>query len=906
MDFGSEIGIAYDTIFQSWLNSRESKVTTEVLLCLSHMFPLMRPEKITDEMCKIIPILLKLYRRTNTDRVSVTICLAAAIQTSTAVNQVLLNHVSGSILDQLFELICVQQDYDRPHTLKGHFEVLRCFDLLSNTYEVMILEKLLIQMRSNMERDRMKSLILLVHFCNTKPLLVQQKLTDFTKILKQLMIGEKNIKMKMIILKTIVAFAQRGFIEDKGFIKYVIRCACQSNKPTENELAEQTYFMETCKNSIFILSSVGTCDNVLTRELLCILMEQDYMTVVSTATKSLAKLLEKSTEIETEKIQEDSGNQIATLTYIPEPMSVFVRCLILLNNPSESQRANNILLFLKSYAPLINKHLHTLWTEKINQLIELTHHKPISGIVFSEAVAKFLLDTIKDVDEESFSETLIAETIKQYTGLCDPQIATNSEFYIPNSEIERGNLFEILGVALTQVQNEAVLLEQIDIMIQMARTEKLVLVDDNVLLSIAKGFGYVSRKHCSLVLSKLADLLRNEEKKRSSSGFFSQLNFVKENQKEAEIIKIRTIVLESFLQIVFNFPQELTALRDIEDLMIDALLIELHEGLTYQFRCKIVKLLLAVCKKISQSFPDHELKSRDRILDMVLSIKIDEKHLPLLSTILSLGTLLIKLKNSSYTTITNDHEIIKSVCTTFFSAAQQLKTEFKSTEDEDKNSFMAGHLNESLPELNEFVKVILTQNPTPACLDVVTTILETWTKDENSQVRICASHVINAILDVYIKTMQLGCEAPSKFNQTGLMIGKTVPRCIDSNATVRQTSIDILRKVFEISCIYETLTIPDETTDWIIELNNVRNQIVTNESNEILKMANDIARIIASRLSNLQYMHFCRTLLYCINDPEQSSSIGASVVLRCFVKVKGHDLFHTIKEFVPECLEVIT
>lgn len=45
------------------------------------------------------------------------------------------------------------------------------------------------------------------------------------------------------------------------------------------------------------------------------------------------------------------------------------------------------------------------------------------------------------------------------------------------------------------------------------------------------------------------------------------------------------------------------------------------------------------------------------------------------------------------------------------------------------------------------------------------------------------------------------------------MIGKIVPRCIDTYAAVRQTAVDILKRVLEISCIYETLTIA-ENDEW--------------------------------------------------------------------------------------------
>lgn len=44
--------------------------------------------------------------------------------------------------------------------------------------------------------------------------------------------------------------------------------------------------------------------------------------------------------------------------------------------------------------------------------------------------------------------------------------------------------------------------------------------------------------------------------------------------------------------------------------------------------------------------------------------------------------------------------------------------------------------------------------------------------------------------------------------------------------------------------------------------------------------------------------------MHCLNDGEQSSAIGASVVLKYFVQSKGGEFFHAIPDFVKEALNV--
>lgn len=908
--------MAYDVIVKNWLYSREAKVCTEVLVCLGHMFPLLRSEKVSEQICDLIPNLLALYRKT-IDRLSITTCLAATIQTSVRWDHHMLDRVSPQLIATLFDLICVNPDYEKPQTLKGHYEVFRCFDLLTQTHrDTLVMDMVLTQLQSSMERDRIKSLQLLVHFCSTREALVKERLDDCLRILKVMMLGERMIRMKMHLLKTIIAFAQQEYVTEKLFIRFVIRFACEPTKamPDLGTEAEQIEFQQTCNHSLFILASaVGTVDDLLKRELLNSLMQTDYITAVPTIAKCLAKLFEKGTEMAAEQLPPELGDQLATLTAIPTPKSVFVRCLVLLDNPLEKKRATNLLLFLKSYAPIFNKHVQTLWSEKVKAAVSALNVRRENKEKPLEVGPQFLLDTIRDMDEGEFAEAIIEELLSQQS-LYVPALnhkggpGPSYDFKVGNMSVERGNLFKLVGMCLSQVDNEAVLDENLNLLLRTAQAERLdknAPIEGTVLQPIAQAYGFAARKHFQPVVDHLIAVLREvSEKKGGKPGVMGILNFLKDHQREAELYKMRSLVLEALHQVVQNAAKEERLIVGLEEVLIEMLLLELTEVSSVQFKRKIIQILLNICQHISETSPEYVLQRREKILAVIPTLSIDEDTLQLLPVILTLATFLMKMNANSYSTITNEHDIITYVCDAFFARARQLKTKFESTADDVKNSFIAGHLNASLPELLAFVRVIVEQNPTPSCLDVMISVVEKWTVDNNSEVRICASHVINAILDVYIKTMQIGGEAPSKFNQTGLMVGKTVPRCIDSNATVRQISIDILRKIFEISCIYDTLTIPTADTDWVKDLARLRQDIVTHDSTEILKIANNIAQIIGERLATIQYNHFCSTLVSCVNDPEQSSAIGAAIVLKFFVRIKGQVFFHNVTAFVQECLGV--
>lgn len=179
-DISDEVGICYDLFQSQWLSSREPKLSYEVLNALSFLYPLLPIDKLNDGLLKVIPATLALYRR-SIDRSVVTQYLASIIKTVLALNASLLSGVSDTIIATLFDLVCVNPDYEKPQTVKGHYEVLRCFDLMANDFGEKIVEILLIHLRSNNERERIKSLLVLTHLTNTSETIIVEKQSEFVR-----------------------------------------------------------------------------------------------------------------------------------------------------------------------------------------------------------------------------------------------------------------------------------------------------------------------------------------------------------------------------------------------------------------------------------------------------------------------------------------------------------------------------------------------------------------------------------------------------------------------------------------------------------------------------------------------------------------------------------------------------
>ncbi|EDW26965.1 GL16511 [Drosophila persimilis] len=822
----TEISVAYDVLFNQWLHSREPKVCVEILQALSSMYPLLPRDRIQDQAARLVPQILALYRR-SVDRNAVTQFLCSVLKTNLALHAQVLDGIIDALVSHLFDLVCVYPDYEKPQTVKGHYEVLRCFHLLAGhpAYSAKIMDTLIIHLRNNSERERIKSLLILTHFLNTCSGHIESRLPATIECLKQLILSERSVKMKLTLLKTIVALAQKSHIRDKEFVWFVVRHSCRYGKLNQEHgtAEEHANLALSCENTLFMLAStVGTLDELLKRELLNYLVLLDYTDICGNLAKCLASLFAKSPHIEydiagdemtaeaanTETVPPSGATAVAATGHddrsvvkrgkvmVPGAESIYARCLALLGNQHCIKRCSNILSFLRYYHPQLNPALDKLWERRIPDL--LLHINKESA--YRQQLHDFILETNEFLTglDEHFAQRLankLADQMYLY-----PMTLPHSEWQLPDVSAERGMLLQAVALTLLQVTDVACIHTKIDLIVTTARQERL---DKHVkhaeyerkIEPCARALGYISRQHLGHLIKKLSELAQLGGRKHST-GFFSNLHFIKDTHKELENYKSNLLVIKAFGRIM-DEADPLQSLQHLDDdTMLSFLMQQLAGHKDQTIMSAILQTLLSICNQLivtKEQLP-APLKYRKQIMETVFSIPhrgAPSTTCPCCPTILKLGTDFIRIGGPDSEECVDGGVIFEIACKNFFSCAQQLKMKFDSQEEDERNSFLAKHLNESLPQLNALVRAIVELDASPATLDLIIGILESWTRDRNSEVRICASHVFNNTLDVYIKSMRIGCEAPSKFNQTGQMLGKIVPRCIDSNGTAFLTNLEM-------------------------------------------------------------------------------------------------------------------
>lgn len=773
LTFDAEIAIAYDVFIHQWLPNRDPAVAGEILQALSHMYPLLPVAMIAEQATKVVQQLLGFYRR-SMDRNAITQLLAAVLKTSIDVDSTSLDPMFDQLNTHLFDLVCVNPDYEKPQTVKGHYEVLRCFDLLLAIKPTNILDMLLVQLRSNNERERVKSLLVLTHLCNTYDPLIRSRIVDFIQVLKPMLNSEKTYKVKMVLLKTVAAFAQKGLLDDPLFVRFVLRNSCALLKPS-NDLGtadEQDELMQSCRNSLFILSaSVPSMDELMKQELLRAYTQLDYTTICGVIAKCLAKLYARRPDPTTPREESapttpastpGSEKAVDTISFT-NPETIFVRSLILMGNETETTRIDNILQFLKHFCPHLNKHLRQLWLGNIPELVNLVQ----TPVVFYEKLNAFVLATIRDVDDFKFAESLVAKLANQLS--LYPQHQTNGgnsqgDYVLPDLRRERGMLLKLIGIVLGSVSDGQTVEAMVEVIINTGRQERLDKHAMNAeyegrMADAAKALGLVSKVHLETVLAKLGALVDDDGRRKSSGHFF---NFLKDSSKETDIYKINLLVIESYQHVVRMAPAN-KLLPEVDRKMVVYLGKQLDGAKDVTMKRLVLQTLLTIAQTIVNQprteTASYRLVSTPLLLKQLFTFDVIGENLPLFPLVLQLTTALVQIndasvRNSSSSSGEDDtnrnsvHDIFEESCRKFFVTAQQLKTKFETIEEDERNSFLAKYLNESLPELSLLVKAMFEQSASPATLDDVNGVLEHWMKNRNNEVRICAGHVMNHALGV--------------------------------------------------------------------------------------------------------------------------------------------------------------
>uniref|UniRef100_A0A8C1AUF1 Maestro heat-like repeat family member 1 n=1 Tax=Cyprinus carpio carpio TaxID=630221 RepID=A0A8C1AUF1_CYPCA len=296
--FSSEIYSAYDILFNSWIQSRESKLRLTVAEALGSMSHLMAHDKLEEQLPKLLPTILGLYKK-NSEHYIISKSLYQVLEASVNMGSRVLETQIDGLLVALHQQICSPMDFNNPPTVKNHNEVLRCFTILANTFTDRLMVFVLQRLENSNERNRMGSLAVLRHLINSSTSIMETKRLLILASIRQPLADHSN-KVKKRVVQVISAMAHHGYLELEGgdlLVRFIIQhCALPDtyHRPPDPEEVTNEALRSMCDNTLHLFTTtVGRLTDVLWPMLLCYLTPNQYANATTPLCKSLILLANK-------------------------------------------------------------------------------------------------------------------------------------------------------------------------------------------------------------------------------------------------------------------------------------------------------------------------------------------------------------------------------------------------------------------------------------------------------------------------------------------------------------------------------------------------------------------------------------------------------------------------------------
>uniref|UniRef100_A0A8C7RJC2 Maestro heat-like repeat family member 1 n=1 Tax=Oncorhynchus mykiss TaxID=8022 RepID=A0A8C7RJC2_ONCMY len=535
--FSSEIYAAYDILYCSWLQSRESKLRLTVAEAVGSMSHLIAHDKLEEQLPKLIPTILSLYKK-NTEHYVIS-----------KVGRPLMT--AAVILILLPLQVCAPVDYSNPLTVKNHNEVLRCFSILANTFPDRLVMFVLQKLENSNERIRMGSLAVLRHLINSSTSIMESKKLLILASIRQPLADHSN-KVKKRVVQVISAMAHHGYLELEGgdlLVKFIIQhCALPDTyyRPSDPEEVTNEALRSMCDNTLHLFTTtVGRLTDVLWPMLLYYLTPGQYSNATAPLCKSLTLLGTKKRASQEPNFNIDFNEHVN----LPSPHILMVRLLVNGSFPFRSRgHGAPSLSLLNVISPNIHPNAETLWEKEIPALLSYLEVFSVSkGFDIQHYLfghIQFLAKSLVAIADDKWSCQLALEATRY--------LSTYNQ-----SLEEKSFLYRCIGVTLQQCSNKEVVQKQLQEMLISARHN-----DAIERAGVAMGIGLCASSHLDATLAKLDDFGKSDAFKKAS-GIFSLLK----DKNDLDVEKMKSTLILCYGYVALHAPEDQILSRIDSDIL---------------------------------------------------------------------------------------------------------------------------------------------------------------------------------------------------------------------------------------------------------------------------------------------------------------------------------------------------
>ncbi|RXN31759.1 maestro heat-like repeat-containing family member 1 isoform X1 [Labeo rohita] len=852
--FSSEIYSAYDILFNSWIQSRESKLRLTVAEALGSMSHLMAHDKLEEQLPKLLPTILGLYKK-NSEHYIISKSLCQVLEASVNMGSRVLETQIDGLLVALHQQICSPVDFSNPPTVKNHNEVLRCFTVLANTFPDRLMVFVLQRLENSNERNRMGSLAVLRHLINSSTSIMETKKLLILASIRQPLADHSN-KVKKRVVQVISAMAHHGYLELEGgdlLVRFIIQhCALpdtyhRGQKTQDPEEVTNEALRSMCDNTLHLFTTtVGRLTDVLWPMLLCYLTPNQYANATTPLCKSLILLANKKRTAQEPNFNIDFNAQEST------------------EDSLDKKKWEEALLQLlsKTLAAIDDSQ----WTGQL--AVEATRYLPTYNNALEEK--SFLYRCIGVILQQCYNKELVRKQLQEIL------ISTRH-----NDPIERTGV--AMGIGLCASSHLDGTLEKLE--------------------EFGKSDAF---KKASGIFGLLKD--KNDvDVEKMKSTLILCYGYVAMHAPEDQLLtRIDSDILQNISK---NFNTKVLGIKvETKDLTMKLSLIH-SVGLIAKAISKSVRKhgflfsrkheLMGVMMDFIKAEPADVMRTPVRYLVLTTCANLMYPTSSVLLLPQSVKNLTQACRNLDPLLTENENFDLLKTCLNGVYGLPTVDTPDKAKDEEALDPQQREVLySDTFNALHELLRNVLARDLSPDGLQSVFKHIESWLSSGQDHERERAVKTTADLLQFYLD--DLSVKNLVTFHNLGALVGRLAPRCTDPNPEVRRAAIDCIYRLMYIQLRYEGFSL-DHKDDSVEALLEVREKLSNPDHSVLYKTCSELTKIISKRLPQQQLSTLLFMLFDGLVDSQSNCSRASSVILNTLLKNRGAGL----QDLVPEMLEVL-
>ncbi|XP_042828599.1 maestro heat-like repeat-containing protein family member 1 isoform X1 [Panthera tigris] len=883
--FATDIFSAYDILFNHWLQSREAKLRLAVVEALGPMSHLLPSEKLEEQLPKLLPGVLALYRK-HAETFHVSKSLGQILEAAVSVGSRTLEAQLDALLAALHAQICVPVESSSPLVVSNRKEVLRCFTVLACCSPDRLLAFLLPKLDANNERTRVGTLQVVRHVINSAASQMEVK-KPFILSSMRLPLLDTNSKVKRAVVQVISAMAHHGYLEQPGgeaMVAYIVQqCALppeaepQKPGPDSEDPATDSVRDVSISTLYLVSTTVDRMSHVLWPHLLEFLTPVQFTGALTPLCRSLVHLAQKREEVGADAflIQYDSN------VTLPSPYAITTRLLTVSSNPYLGDGRGAASLRLLS---VLHRNIHPLlgqrWATTVPLLLEhLDEHteETLSQKEWEERLLAFLRDTLAVVSDNTWICQLSLEMCRQlpcYNGT--PQ--------------EKNFLYKCVGTTLGAASSKEVVRKHLQELLETARHQ-----EEAEREGLACCFGICAASHLDDVLAQLEDFMRSDVFRRST-GIFN----IFKDRSENEVEKVKSTLILCYGHVAARAPRELVLAKVESDILRNIFQYFSTKvlGIKVETKDPALKLCLiqsvcmasqAICSS-AQAGSFHFSRKAELVAQMMEFIKAeppDSLRTPIRKKAMLACTYLVSLEPALEERVQAD--LIRGCLHSVMAVLPEPEEE----EDRQESLYL-----DTMHALEDLLTSLLRRNMTPQGLQIMVEHLSPWIRSPRGHERVRALGLSACLLRHFLEHLHVSALVP--FHNLGLLIGLFSPRCADLWPATRQEAVSCVHALLYLQLGYEGFS-RDYRDDVAEQLLALKEGLVHPDPAVLFHTCHSIAQIIAKRLPPEQLISLLLTLFESLGDPDKNCSRAATIMVNCLLRERGSML----QEKVPEIVSVL-